>query len=162
MASNVKHGAGSVKTKQLPSKCYGRQPWLRLRSVIYSSAPPTLPNRSAGSAGGAIYEGVAYFAMSLFLTLGANGKTLKFWFFVIRVYYEKLGHMLKPSLPKFLPNLPARLKDIAEKQVPAELKPIVARLTMISAGCDWVTYRSAQIPPWCKIVRCQTCAGTKN
>ena len=40
-----------------------------------------------------------------FLTLGANGKTLKFRFFVIRLNYEKLGHMLKPLVPKFRPNL---------------------------------------------------------
>ena len=33
--------------------------------------------------------------------------------------------MLKPLVPKFCPDLLARLKDIAEKQVPAKLKPIV-------------------------------------
>ena len=43
----------------------------------------------------------------------------------MRVYYEKLGHMLKPLVPKFRPDLRVRLKDIAEKQVPARLKPIV-------------------------------------
>ena len=37
---------------------------------------------------------------------------------------EKIGQMLKSLVPKFRPNLPARLKDIAEKQVPAMLKPI--------------------------------------
>ena len=63
--------------------------------------------------------------MSLFLTSGANGKTLKFRFFVLRVYYEKLSHMLKLIAVKFHPDLSARLKDIAEKQVPAKLKPIV-------------------------------------
>ena len=73
----------------------------------------------------AIYEGVAYCAMSQFVTLEANGKTLKFWFYVIREYYEKLVHMLKPLLPKFRPDLSTRLKHIAEKQVPAKLKPIV-------------------------------------
>ena len=62
--------------------------------------------------------------MSLFLTLGAKGKTLKFRFFFIRVYYEKIGHMLKPLVPKFRPDLFTRLKDIAEKQVPVKLKPI--------------------------------------
>ena len=33
--------------------------------------------------------------------------------------------MLKPPVPKFCPDLSARLKDIAEKQVPVKLKPIV-------------------------------------
>ena len=33
--------------------------------------------------------------------------------------------MLKPLVPKFRPDLSARLKDIAENQVPAKLKPIV-------------------------------------
>ena len=35
--------------------------------------------------------------------------------FVIGVYYEKLGRMLKPLVPKFCPDLPVSLKDIAEK-----------------------------------------------
>ena len=33
--------------------------------------------------------------------------------------------MLKPVVPKLRPDLSVRLKDIAEKQVPAKLKPIV-------------------------------------
>ena len=33
--------------------------------------------------------------------------------------------MLKPIVPKFRPDLSVRLKDIAEKQGPAKLKPIV-------------------------------------
>ena len=33
--------------------------------------------------------------------------------------------MLKPLVPKFCPDLSARLKDIAEKQVPVKVKPIV-------------------------------------
>ena len=33
--------------------------------------------------------------------------------------------MLKILVPKFRPDLSTRLKDIAEKQVPAKLKPIV-------------------------------------
>ena len=45
--------------------------------------------------------------------------------FVIRIYYEKLGRMLKALVPKFRPDISARLKDIAEKQVPTRLKPIV-------------------------------------
>ena len=72
-----------------------------------------------------MYEGMPYCPMSQLLTLAANGKTLKFWLLVIRVYYEKLGHILKPLVPKFRPDLVARLRDIAEKQVPANLKPIV-------------------------------------
>ena len=48
LACNVKHLAGSVQTKQSPRKSYGCQPWLGLRSVIDSSAQPTLPRRSAG------------------------------------------------------------------------------------------------------------------
>ena len=59
------------------------------------------------------------------LTLGANGEALKFCFFVIRVYYEKLGHMVKPLAPNFRSDLSVRLRDIAEKQVSAKLKPIV-------------------------------------
>ena len=47
------------------------------------------------------------------------------FFFVIRVYDEKLGHMLKPLVSKFRPDLSARLKDIAEKQVSAKPQPIV-------------------------------------
>ena len=31
--------------------------------------------------------------------------------------------MLKPLVPKFRPDLSAHLKDIAEKKVPAKLKP---------------------------------------
>ena len=70
------------------------------------------------SAGGAIYEGVAYCAMPQLLTLGGNGKTLKFGFLVIRVYYEKLGHILKPLVPRVRPDLFVRLRDIAEKRSP--------------------------------------------
>ena len=32
--------------------------------------------------------------------------------------------MLKPLVPNFHPDLSTHLKDIAEKQVPAKLKPI--------------------------------------
>ena len=35
--------------------------------------------------------------------------------------------MLKPLVPRFRPDLSAPLKTIADKQVPAELKPIVAQ-----------------------------------
>ena len=39
--------------------------------------------------------------------------------------------MLKPLESKFRPDLSARLKDIAKKQVSAKLKPIVAILQFI-------------------------------
>ena len=39
---------------------------------------------------------------------------------------KKLGHMLKPLLPKFRSHLSFHLQNITEKQVPAKLKPIVA------------------------------------
>ena len=44
-------------------------------------------------------------------------------FFVKGLYYEKLGHMLKPLEPKFCFDLSIRLRDITEKQVPEKLKP---------------------------------------
>ena len=45
--------------------------------------------------------------------------------FVVRVYYEKLGLMLKPLVSKLRSDLSVRLRAIAEKQVPAKLKPVV-------------------------------------
>ena len=45
-------------------------------------------------------------------------------FCYIRVYYKKLGHMLKPLAPKFHSDLSVCLRDIAEKEVSAKLKPI--------------------------------------
>ena len=49
-----------------------------------------------------------------------------------------LSSMLKHLVPKFCPDLSVRLKDIAEKQVPAKLKPIVVGgrfdLSQIGAG----------------------------
>ena len=68
-------------------------------------------------------------------TLGASGKTLRFWFFVIRVYDEKLGHILEPLVAKYRPNLFARLRDIDEKQVPANLKPIVGEELADNKDC---------------------------
>ena len=41
------------------------------------------------------------------------------------LYHEKLGHMLKPLVSKFRSDLSVYLKDIAEKLVPAKLKPLV-------------------------------------
>ena len=98
-----------------------------IRDTFISPRPPYLTGALA-SAGGTIYEGLAYCTMSQFLTLCANGKTLKFSFFVLRVYYEKLGQMLKLGhKPEFRPDLSARFKDITEKQVPAMLRPIVGK-----------------------------------
>ena len=51
--------------------------------------------------------------------------------FVMRVCYEKLGRMLKPLAPKFRSDQFVRLRDIAEKQVPAKLKPIEAYLLRV-------------------------------
>ena len=45
--------------------------------------------------------------------------------------------MLKPLVPKFRPGLSVQLEDIAEKQVPAKLKPIVGDLT---GACFAITY----------------------
>ena len=42
------------------------------------------------------------------------------YFFVIRVYYEKLGHVLKPLVSKFRSDLSARLRDIPRKTGPHE------------------------------------------
>ena len=41
--------------------------------------------------------------------------------------------MLKPLVPKFRPELSVRLKDIAEAQVPAKLKPIVVSALLDAA-----------------------------
>ena len=41
--------------------------------------------------------------------------------------------MLKTLVAKFRPDLSARFKDIAEKQVPAKLKPIVGILPSFPA-----------------------------
>ena len=46
-------------------------------------------------------------------------------FFAIRVHQEKLGHVLKLGVPKFHFDLYLCFGDMAEKQVPAKLKPIV-------------------------------------
>ena len=48
-----------------------------------------------------------------------------FDFFVTRAYDEKLGHILETLVAKYRPDIFAHLRDIAEKQVPANLKPIV-------------------------------------
>ena len=47
--------------------------------------------------------------------------------FVARVYYEKLGHMLRLVVPKFRSNLFVHLRDIAEKPIPETI--VVCRLS---------------------------------
>ena len=48
--------------------------------------------------------------------------------------------MLKPLVPKFRPDLLARFKDIAEKQVPAKLKPIiVSSLWWLEYQMNWAS-----------------------
>ena len=45
--------------------------------------------------------------------------------FCYKSILQKIGHMLKHLAPKIRSDLSVRLTDIAEKQVPAKLKPIV-------------------------------------
>ena len=45
--------------------------------------------------------------------------------FCCKSMLQKIGRMLKPLVSKFRPDLSVRSKDIAEKQVPGKLKPIV-------------------------------------
>ena len=119
---NVKHGAGTVQTTQFPRKDYGCQPWLMLRSVTHSWAPSTLPDRSADLCREGPYKEWWLIALCRnFFPLGANGKTLKFRFFVIRLYYAKYGHILNPLVPKFRPDLSARLTR-GELGSPANLR----------------------------------------
>ena len=94
-------------------------------AVIHPSAPPTLPNRSAGFCrSGHIRRGglLRHVAVCNIRTQLQDPEILIFCY---KSNYEKLGHILKPLVPKFRPDLSARLKDISEKQVPAKLKPIV-------------------------------------
>ena len=51
--------------------------------------------------------------------------------------------MLKPLVPKFRQDLLTRLKYIAEKQVPAKLKPIVG--TVMSIALHQASNTSAQM-----------------
>ena len=41
------------------------------------------------------------------------------------MHYEKLGHVLKSPVSNFHSDLSVRFRDIAEKQIPPKLKPIV-------------------------------------
>ena len=56
--------------------------------------------------------------------------------------------MLKPLVPKFRPDLSAHLRDIAEKQVPAKLKPIVGRISVRAGGGAVLDVRLARTGYW--------------
>ena len=78
LARNVKHGTGSAQTKQFLPKVTDDS--CDLGCDQGSIRQPRQPYQTGAltSAGGAIYEGVAYCTMWQFLILGASGKTLKF------------------------------------------------------------------------------------
>ena len=124
LARYVKPEAGSVQTMQFPCKGYGSKPWLRLRSVIHSPAPPTLPNRSAGLCrrvhlrrGGSLHH-VAFFNIS------RQWQDLGF-FCVIWLYYDKLSRMLKTSCAQVSSWFICLSKKCCRNTGPAKLKPIV-------------------------------------
>ena len=54
--------------------------------------------------------------------------------------------MLKPHVPKFRPNLFVRLKGIAEKQVPAKLKPIVSYMENVITIVDQTVLTNNILP----------------
>ena len=58
-----------------------------------------------------MHERVAFRAMSQFLTLG-QWRDPENLAFVIRTYYEKVVHLLKPLVPKFRCNQSPRLKGL--------------------------------------------------
>ena len=95
-------------------------------SLIHSSAPPTLPNRSAGLCRrGHIRRGGLLRHVAIFSIRSQRQDPEILFLFIIGVYYDKLGHILKTLVPKFRPCLFARFRYIADKQVHAKLKPIV-------------------------------------
>ena len=53
------------------------------------------------------------------ITIQLQNPEILLLFFVMIVYYEKLGRMMKLIVPKFYSDLSVRLRDVAEKQVPA-------------------------------------------
>ena len=55
----------------------------------------------------------------------ANSMTLNFLLLLLLGVCCKNNSQLKPVVPTFRPDLSVRLKDRAEKQVPAKLKPMV-------------------------------------
>ena len=72
---------------------HGSQPKSRLATV--TSAQELLCLNRAGS-------------MPYITTQWQDPKILIFLFFAIKIYYEKLGHVLKPLVPKFSLDLSAR------------------------------------------------------
>ena len=59
------------------------------------------------------------------LSITSQRKDPEIFIFAISVHYEKLVHVLKPLVPMFRSDTSVRLRDIAERQVPAKLKLIV-------------------------------------
>ena len=59
--------------------------------------------------------------------------------------------MLKPLVPKFHSDLSVRLRDIAEKQVPVKLKPILVGRThpCYSSSPPHVTERMTRMANYC-------------
>ena len=95
--------------------------------MIYLSAPPTLPNRSADLCLRDPYKNGWLIAHVAFSNMRSQRRyTEIFSFFVLIVNEKILGRMLKPAVSNFHPDLSAHLTDIAEKRVPAKLKPMVA------------------------------------
>ena len=63
------------------------------------------------------------------------GRPLNFDFFVISVYYKKLGSGLKLTVPKYRPDPWSRLEDIVKRVCTVELKPIVVTIST-RKSCD--------------------------
>ena len=49
------------------------------------------------------------------LSIMSQWQDPEFFIFVVRFNYEKLGHMVKPLMPKFHFDLSIHLRDITEK-----------------------------------------------
>ena len=67
---------------------------------------------------------------------------------------KKIGHMLEPFAYKFRPDQSACSKDIAEKQVPAKLKPIVDKVPVIVIREQkniWLPPKFVLHAPWLSI-----------
>ena len=59
------------------------------------------------------------------LNIACHRQYPEIWIFCYESILQKIDHMLKPPEPKFRSDLSSRFRDIAEKQVPAKLKPTV-------------------------------------
>ena len=97
--------------------------------MIHSTAPRTLPNWSTGPSRSGHIRRAGLLRHVAFLNIRSqlHGSEILFvcFFFVMSIYREIIGRILKPLVLEFRPDLMARLKDTAERQVPAKLKPIV-------------------------------------